>query len=254
MDKDFIRDGLTKIINIDDKKGLIKVQKLIYTETKLFLIDHEEEINFEKKINLKFKKIPTKSEWSRIMSKVNNSIELRDFINSDSIKNAFKIIFKNPRPFSISTFRARFPNQNRVIYNWHQDEGTWFLSKNKIHLNKFPATLWFSINGANIEDSIELIKFSHLQKLFYHEFVNGQGYFNIKDELKIDSKNLIKLKIKPSQCVIFHPLLIHRSAPSNHISLRPRYTIDIRYYDKKYNPKYKIDFKFRIARLLGGLN
>ena len=39
--------------------------------------------------------------------------------------------------FEICTFRARIPNQSRVIYNWHQDEGTWFLSKNKNLQNKF---------------------------------------------------------------------------------------------------------------------
>ena len=72
--------------------------------------------------------------------------------------------------FDISTFRARLPDQKRVVYNWHQDEGTWFLSKNKKQLNKYPATLWFSINGASEKDSIQLLKFSHKQKLHNHTY------------------------------------------------------------------------------------
>jgi len=38
-------------------------------------------------------------------------------------------IFDEPCRFEISAFRARLPDEKRVIYNWHQDEGTWFLSK-----------------------------------------------------------------------------------------------------------------------------
>jgi hypothetical protein len=250
MDKNFIDNGFTEYIQIDNKYDLRKIQKLIYSITKPYLINHEKNISLKEKLNLEFKEIPSQIEWSSIMKKVNNSTELKSFINSDEIKNAFKIIFNNPTPFPISTFRARFPNQHRVVYNWHQDEGTWFLSNNKIHINKFPATLWFSINGANKEDSIEIIKYSHLQKLYYHTYVEGQGYFKIKNKFKIDKMNINKIKIEPSNGFIFHPLLIHRSAPNNVISMRPRYTIDIRYYDENYRQNYKIDLRFKIARII----
>ena len=82
------------------------------------------------------------------MKTVNSSNELKNLINSEGIKFTFKKIFKSPQAFEISTFRARFPNQERVLYSWHQDEGTWFLSKNNNHVNKYPATLWSS--GSNV--------------------------------------------------------------------------------------------------------
>ncbi len=162
----------------------------------------------------------------------------------------YKEIFDNPIKFKICVFRARFPNQKKVFYDWHQDEGTWFLSKNKKVLNKFPATLWFSINGANHEDSIQLIKFSHKSKLHHHRYVKDQGFFSIDENKIIDPKKIVTIETKPSQCIIFHPLTLHRSIPQDKLNFRPRYSVDVRYYDPDFRPNFKINILFRLKKKL----
>ena len=107
-------------------------------------------------------------------------ITSKEFNPPNEILDKFKFIFKMPKRFNISFFRARFPDQERAIYDWHQDEGTWFMSNDKKNLNKFTATLWFSINGANKQDSIQLLKNSHKNILYNHTFIKGQGYFSAK--------------------------------------------------------------------------
>jgi len=249
MDNNFITKGFTDIICVNFNDELINLQKIIYGKTKDYLIEHEQNLPIEKKINLQFKKIPSDELWSQLMKTVNESEALKNIINSDGIKKAFKIIFKNPKPFDISTFRARFPNQKRVMYNWHQDEGTWYLSKNTKHLNKFPATLWLSLNGANKNDSIQLVNHSHKKKLYDHQFITGQGFFNIKNKKMIKGEEIYTVETKASECVIFHPLTMHRSVPSKKLSLRPRYTIDVRYYDDEFKPQINVDWNFKIKKI-----
>ncbi len=245
--------GFTEIINVNFKNNeLISLQNIIYNKTKHLIIEHNNELALIKKIQLPFKNIPTKNDWSLIMNSINESIELKNLINSDEVKDYFKAIFDNPKIYKICTFRARFPDQKRVVYNWHQDEGTWYLSKNKELLNKFTATMWFSINGSNFNNSIQLIKYSHKSKLLNHSYVEGQGYFNASiDSKSIDEKNIHVIETKPSQAIIFHPLTLHRSAPSEkYDSKKPRYSIDIRYYDDAKKLSYSTDIVFKMKKLV----
>ena len=161
MDQNFKSRGFTDIIDISLNDELKNLQNLIYEKTKNLLVKHEQKLPLSEKIQLQLKNIPPKGFWSALMKDINDSIEVKKLINSEGIKLAFKRIFNNPELFEISTFRARLPNEQRAVYNWHQDEGTWHLSKNKNHLNKYPATLWFSVNGATLKDSIQLVSFSH---------------------------------------------------------------------------------------------
>ena len=179
MDVNFANRGFTKIIPIQFEDELKNLQIKIYDLTKNLLENHDENLDIQDKLKLKFKRKPSNDDWSRLMGEINKSNELKELINCKPVEDAFKIIFDNPKPFEISTFRARFPEQKRVLYNWHQDEGTWYLSKKKEHLNKFPATLWLSLNGANKDEFIQLVKYSHKKKLLNHNFVSGQGFFNI---------------------------------------------------------------------------
>ncbi len=248
MDQNFIEQGITEVFDVSVEKELTDISNLIYENTRNFLIDHDNNLSLNEKINLNFKEVPDTKMWSKLMEKINTSNELFQIINSDGVKKAFKKVFKKPKVFDISTFRARLPDQKRVVYNWHQDEGTWFLSKNKKQLNKYPATLWFSINGASEKDSIQLLKFSHKQKLHNHTYISGQGYFNIAKKNFVNSNDILTVNSKPSQGIIFHPLTVHRSVPTTDFSLRPRYTIDIRYYDEDYKEDYKVDFTFKAKR------
>lgn len=250
MDANFQDRGFTDVFDVRVDEELKNLSNLIYENTKSYLIDHDENISLKQKINLNFKEVPSSEIWSNLMKNINESNELKQIINSDGVRNAFKKVFQKPKVFSISTFRARLPDQKRVVYNWHQDEGTWFVSKNEKQINKYPATLWFSINGANEKDSIQLLKHSHKTKLHNHSYISGQGYFNITKKEIINEENISTVVTKPSQCVIFQPLTIHRSVPPTNFSLRPRYTIDIRYYDENFNIKYDVDFAFKIKKYL----
>tara|TARA_Y100000590_G_scaffold446595_1_gene580532 strand:+ start:33 stop:797 length:765 start_codon:yes stop_codon:yes gene_type:complete len=250
MDVNFANRGFTKIIPIQFEDELKNLQIKIYDLTKNLLENHDENLDIQDKLKLKFKRKPSNDDWSRLMGEINKSNELKELINCKPVEDAFKIIFDNPKPFEISTFRARFPEQKRVLYNWHQDEGTWYLSKKKEHLNKFPATLWLSLNGANKDESIQLVKYSHKKKLLNHNFVSGQGFFNIDKKNEIDENDIFTVETKASEGVLFHPLTIHRSVPATKINFKPRYTIDIRYYDENFEKKFKVDWKFSVKRIL----
>ena len=253
MINDFNSIGYTEIFDLDLGQSLKDIQTLIYSSTKKFMIKHEENLDLEKKIKLPFSHIPSKSDWSDIMNKINNSNELKELISHKSIIEQFKKIFDNPKKYDICTFRARYPDEERVIYNWHQDEGTWYLSKNKNHLKKFTATMWLSINGSNKSNSIQLIKKSHKYKLYEHSYVKGQGYFNAKIDQKDQNyfNDILTVETKPSQAIIFHPLTLHRSVTSNNTNkLIPRYSIDVRYYDDKKKLNYSTSLLFKFKKLI----
>ena len=253
MLEDFKTLGLTKVFDLNLGNTLKSLQKLIYTNTKKHIIDHDENLDIEEKIKLPFVFIPTKNDWSNIMNIINSSNELKEVIEHKSVIDKFREIFTNPKKYEISTFRARYPSEERVIYNWHQDEGTWYLSKNKNHLNKFTATMWLSINGANSQNSIQLLKNSHKKKLFDHKYVMGQGYFNaeLKEEVEENNQDLVTINTKPSQAVIFHPLTLHRSvSQENKNGLYPRYSVDIRYYDFGKKLVYNSSLKFKLKKIL----
>ena len=250
--QEFKNTGVTNVFDVGLSEPLLKLQEKIYKMTKDIIIDHDSSLPISEKITLPFKSINIEKQWSMIMIEINKSKELENLINSNIIKNIFSYIFNDPIKFDICTFRARFPKQERVVYNWHQDEGTWYLSKNKNLLNKFTATMWFSINGSDENNSIQLIKHSHKNKLFEHKFIKGQGYFsaNINGQ-DIDTKNIITITTKASQAILFHPLTFHRSTPSKgDTDFRPRYSIDIRYLDNSKTLKYKTNLYFKLKKML----
>ena len=91
-----------------------------------------------------------------------------------------------------------------------------------------------------------------MNKLYNHEWVDGQGFFKIKN-IKGDvlNKNIFNPNFEASEAVIFHPLTMHRSAPNESSNLRPRYSIDIRYYDNINNSKkLKVDVLFKLKKFL----
>ena len=249
--EEFTNIGVTSVFDVDLNNELIELQEKIYEMTKDIIIDHNNSLPTSEKIRLPFKTANIKTQWSEIMSEINKSRELENMINSNKIKNVFKYIFKDPERYEICTFRARFPDQERVVYDWHQDEGTWYLSKNRNLLNKFTATMWFSVNGSDEANSIQVVKYSHKNKLFEHKFIKGQGYFhaNINNQ-DIDINNIKTIKTKASQAIIFHPLSFHRSVPTEgSVDFRPRYSIDIRYFDNSTKLKYKTSLYFKIKKI-----
>ena len=243
-------EGFLREFKIELGSILIDLQKKIYLLTKDIIVDHDNSLPIEKKLILPFKKIPEKEFWSFLMKEINNSNELKNLISSKEIINVFKKIFKNPIKFDICTFRARFPGQKRAIYHWHQDEGTWYVSKRKDLINKLTATLWFSINGANEGNSIQLVRYSNKKKLLNHSFVEGQGYFSAEINQSPNQNLVYTVNTNVSEGVIFHPLTLHRSVIDKNDSqnMSPRYSIDIRYYDKDVNLNYKTSLLFKLKK------
>ena len=250
--EDFFTNGFSKEFKVELGENLTFLQDKIYNITKNLLVSHDADLSLAEKLNLPFKEIPEDEFWSEIMREINNSNELLNLINCQGVVNIFKKIFIEPERFTISTFRARIPNQRRVIYNWHQDEGTWYLSNNSEVTNKYSATMWLSINGSNLTNSIQLIKGSHISKLFNHSFVKGQGYFKAENLNIFENAKIYTVETKISEAVLFHPLTLHRSVEnlSDKVDMYPRYSIDIRYYDKSQKLSYKTDTKFKLKKIL----
>jgi len=253
--KKFNDQGFLEEFHVDVGIKLENLQNKIYVLTKDLIVDHDSDLNISDKLNLPFKLIPKNEVWSNIMTEINNSNELNDIINHEEIINSFRKIFKNPLKFPISAFRARFPNQKRVLYSWHQDEGTWFLSKDSNLQKKLSGTLWFSINGSNEDDSIQLIKYSHKNGLFDHKYIKGQGYFSANLDEQFDQNFIYTVKTQESEAVLFHPLTLHRSVAQKNktINMRPRYSIDIRYYDNNVELNYKTNKVFKLKKYFKNL-
>lgn len=249
MKNNFSVEGFTDIFKLELGQDLFDLQKKIYNSTKELIIDHDMSLSIVDKLQLPFRSLPQKEKWSELMNEINSSNEFKKLIKSEEIVKKFKLVQSKPRIFDISTFRARFPDQSRVLYNWHQDEGTWYLSKNKNHQNKYPSTLWLSINGSSSNDSIQLVKYSHKKVLHNHSFVKGQGFFSAsikKDTIK--ENDIFTVETAPSEGLIFHPLALHRSVPFQASNLRPRYSIDVRYYDEDLKTQFNENYLFKLKR------
>jgi|TARA_B100001964_G_scaffold70598_1_gene80030 hypothetical protein len=258
MINDFNEFGHTKTFKVELGDKLTALQNKIYDITKKFIVDHDSNISVEEKIKLPFKVIPDHSSWSLLMREINNSVEKKDIINSKSVLERYKEIFDNPIKFKICVFRARFPGSGEFV-PWHQDEASWYLSNDEEVLNKFTAILWLSINGGDKTNSLHLLKYSHkakfynsnMPKLFYHGWAEGAGYFNAKfNRKKIDENLCHAIEAKPSEGVLFHPLLLHRSIPEKGINYKPRYSLDMRYYDDGKELLYKTNWFFKMKKLL----
>jgi hypothetical protein len=178
IESGYYKNGFTSVFKVNINKELLALQSKIYNCTSIFLVNHDLGLPFQRKLQLPFKEIPSEDIWSDLMNEINESTELNTLIKAPAIVEKFSEILEKPKIYPISVFRARLPHQGRAIYDWHQDEGTWYLSKNKGISNKSPATLWFSVNGSDKNNSIQLIKYSHKNLLYDHIFVEGQGYFS----------------------------------------------------------------------------
>ena len=98
------------------------------------------------------------------------------------------------------------------------------------------------------------MKSSHKNKLYRHKYIKGQGFFNIEGNYIIDPKKIITIETKASQCVIFHPLTLHRSIPQAKLNFKPRYSVDIRYYDADFRPNFKTNILFKLKRIFNIIN
>ena len=96
-----------------------------------------------------------------------------------------------------------------------------------------------------------MIKYSHKKKLFNHVLNKEENFYNLKTKEKfLNNKDIFNVETKASECFIFHPLVIHRSVTSDKLSMRPRYSVDVRYFDNEFKPKLNKEYTFKINEIL----
>jgi hypothetical protein len=243
--------GLSTVFFIDLGDSLTAICNLLYDLTRSHLVDHETTLPIQEKLSLCFKETPPQNLWSAVMSEVNGSAAFLSVVHHPAIKRVFQQVFRAmPEIHPITIFRARLPGQQRAVYTWHQDMGTWYLSKNKSLINCPLYTLWLSINGADESNSLQfLLSSPPINRLFYHERVVGQGLFQarIPTSIEINDTSIVSIKAAASEGIIFSPFLLHRSAPETK-NLQPRYSIDIRYFNPAERQLFNTDLFFKIKR------
>ncbi len=248
MNNKILQDGLLKISKVCSAKSVYPLQRLIYNLTKKYLVKHNLSSPINKLLKIPFDKDISTAEWGKLCDRINFSEEFKNFSNSDDIKNIFRKILncKNPVRDPVCRFRAKVPGPNLSNIGWHQDMGVVYGHRNLKLSQRLPIAIWISLNGASKDDSIELLKKSHLGKLKIHKEVDGIGNFSANFEKEINNYKKIKIKTKSCGGVAFHPLTVHRTIPGE--SNIPRYSIDIRYYDPNVIPSFKVDFEFKFKR------
>lgn len=254
LKQSFFENGVTETFNTElfERDKLTNLQNIIYHYTKDQLIDHDHNLKIGEKLQIPFKKPVDDIFYENLLEKINQEDEIKKIINSEEIIDKFKIIFDNPEKFKICVFRCKIPMKKKKNYPWHQDEGTWYLFNDKYYRNKLMGILWLSINGSDNSNSIELLQKSHsFKKLLKHNYKKNMGYFSVDLKKKFKDLPIKKIKTKPGEGLIFHNLTLHKTSDFTHeTNMVPRYSLDIRFYDKNKFLDYNVDFIYRFEKIL----
>lgn len=248
-------DGFSSILRILDEDDITPVQELIYKQTERHLAPHDPGLPLVDRLKIPFVSNLPHAAWGQLMTDINSSAEFRDIAEGGKIKSSFeRLRDENMVYYPISRFRASVPGIKRSQFSWHQDEGVQYAMTDKQLAYWDPTTLWLSLNGADESNSIELLPGSHLGKLEYHRFVDGQGNFDATPPGELFDKMPIRIRAEAGEGIFFHSLLFHRTA-SGECGL-PRYSLDIRYCAefgrrKKYQVRIVFMFK-RLLNIFGG--
>lgn len=254
----FKSEGFTEVFDtgLNDNGKLDELKLLLYDLTKDNLIDHDPNINLDLKLKIPFKEEVSEDFLNKLTRTINNHSVFQKIIDSQEVQDKFKLIFNNPKKYKICVFRALLPLNIPKIYPWHQDEGTWYLFKDKYFKNKLMGIMWLSINGSEKTNSINLLGKSHIPpKLFRHSFLKGLGYFNAKINKSLNKSLVSVVQTKPGEALIFHNLILHKTSNEiNRNKMIPRYSIDIRYYEKDKFLNYKVNLLYKIESVLRKFN
>jgi len=255
----FNNQGFTNNLNVFKELGVLdKIKQKIYENTKDNLEDHETNLSLDQKLKLKFKKKVSIKYINDLRRLIHYSDDFDKIINSEEVKEKFRLIFKKPILFKVNIFRALLPTDDDASFPYHQDEATWFLFKDNFYQNKLMGTMWLSINGANKSNSIELLKGSHKYlKLFNHQKINEKGYFGgVMSKKILENHECYQVETQTGEAIIFHNLTFHRTINNKNQNnkMLPRYSIDIRYYEKDAILKYDINYIFKLKKFISRLN
>jgi hypothetical protein len=255
----FYEQGFTNTFKVFKEPSVLnKIKQMIYDYTKNDLENHDVNLDLDKKLTLKFKKQVSQDYATGLRRFITNSDEYNNIINHLDVKEKFKLIFKEPILYKINGFRWLLPTEENISLPFHQDECTWYLFKDNYYQNKLIGTMWLSINGSNKLNSIELIKKNQIKdlKLFDHKFIKNTGYFggSVKKNILKNNQNH-SIETAPGEAIIFHNLTFHRTInDKNRDKMIPRYSIDLRYYDKNEFLNYSVDYIFKLKKLASKFN
>ncbi len=246
--------GATGTIAVDLGPRLEALQWRIIEATRHLIVDCDDRMPPAARLALPFRATPQEADWSQLMAAMNRSAEMRDIVECPGVIAIFREIFgAEPERFPICRFRTLFRSTRRSSYDWHQDQGTWYVTNTDFqHLATYmPATMWLSINGASRENSIEIALRSHELPLLFHQVVPGQGAFHADLDRDPNQFEVVTVECEPGDCVVFHPLALHRTVPTK--NPRPRYSIDIRYFDPNERARHPVapDFEARRRQEIG---
>ena len=162
LKKSFFEKGFTEIFNtgLFENSKLINLQNIIYHYTKEQLIDHDDNLRIDKKLQIPFKKPVDSTFCENLENKINQEDEIKKIINSKEIIDKFKIIFESPEIFKISLFRCKLPMIKKKSFPWHQDEGTWYLFNDKYYTNKLRDQPQRSSISLFSSSSLQRVRFS----------------------------------------------------------------------------------------------
>jgi len=243
--------GVTNLIKVDCTSELANLQSYIYDLSHHLLIDHDSSLTLLDKLQVPFKEPMKTKDWSTLMREVNDSPDspLKKLVDSAAIVEVFEKLFgSKPEKFPICAFRAAVASNQRAHYDWHQDQGTWYVTKMKKLARQMPYTFWFSVNGADSSCSVEFALKSHHLKLLFHSFVEGQGAFQANIGKDIGKFEKFIIDAQAGEGILFHPLTLHRTIVP--LTLRPRYSIDIRYSNPNGNHWHNVQLRFLLKRLI----
>ena len=239
-------DGLTATVKPLDEAQLLPLQRLLLDLTEPYLAPETLKLPINEALKMPFSRPMEREAWIDFMREVNASEELEACVMGSGVRTLFtEVLGGDAEPFPISFFRARIPGKGISVYDWHQDAGTWFVTKQLELAHMCPVTLWTSVNGATVENAVEVIPGSHKNGLGYHSMVKDQGRFRLA-RTPDSQDRAVKVVCNAGEGVMFDHLTVHRSIPSANTT--PRYSLDIRYWSPSRTRRFPVSFRYQCKR------
>ena len=236
---------------------LEKIREVIFEYLKKYLLYDSDNLSLDKKISSAMKNVTVPESTLKEMRN-----EVLRLVYPFTLKAETREIFEKiigHKNIDICDnfldFRVNMPNLKKTPTGWHQDIETPFV-ENKNYWKNFSLTCWIALNNANKENSIELMPRKENSFNIYPQHYGRIGNVDYaKKSLYEIDKNLIEdnkyvVECKADQCIFFDSFILHRTVPIK--SNTPRFSIDIRYFDKNkiINNKIRIHPKLYYFKFL----
>lgn len=249
MNTELIENGYRVVGAINAPDEIQALQEEIYGRIQTYLTPHDETLPLVERLSLPFDKPISISEWGKFSKAVENSDAMRALSTAPAVYDVFREIFHGPPQLHpICRFRARIPGLNATEYGWHQDHGIIYTHKHPTISDRLASALWISLNGAEKGTGIQLIPGSHHGRLRRHKFKKGQGAFGGVFDSELEQQPPFEFEAPVGHGILFHPLIIHRTSPGT--IQKPRFSVDIRYFDPEGDDRINVEFRFRVERAL----